>query len=240
MDIPLHRSCSLIGLHECGLIAIDKAAGVVSHPNREKSSQNALLTVAYDHDEEAYCEGGTRWYLLNRLDAPTSGVILLAGNREIAQAVKLQFASHAVSKSYLAVVKGVPPRSRDTWRDCLQSTRRAGQLRTRTLRGKPNAQTHMLLRERGSGPPARSLLQLNPLTGRTHQLRVQCAGRRLPIIGDATYGDFEFNKVMRNRTGSSRLMLHSWKTRIETGLAGESVFFEATSPPPEIFAIALG
>lgn len=239
MEVPLHHSCSLIQSHACGLMAIDKAEGILSHPNKGKSGGASLLSVQYDHEEEAYVDGENKWYLLNRLDAPTSGVILLAADHGVAVAAKREFANHTVKKSYLALVKGIPVRKKDCWRDCLTVERKGGLLRTRVIQGKANSESAVLLKQRGESPPARSLIQLTPATGRTHQLRVQCASRRLPIAGDATYGDFSFNKDFRKKTGTNRLFLHSWKTEVEISIRGKKVIFSAESAIPRIFAIAL-
>ncbi len=239
MNPPLHPDCPLLGADPCGLLAVDKAAGVLSHPNAPGDATPALLQAPYDFATETYRAGDTVWYLLNRLDGPTSGVILLARDPEVAAAVKDAFARHTVEKSYLALVRGFPPQPRARWRDRLATRRRGGMLRTVSVPGPPNAETEMVLRERGVGPPARALLELRPLTGRTHQLRVQCALRRLPIIGDTTYGDFAFNRAFRRRTGTDRLFLHSWKTRLAFEWAGRRVCFAAESPLPPVFAVAL-
>ena len=239
MEMPLHTSCRLLGSHQCGLLAVEKADGVLSPPNRTGRDRNALVQAAYDAEAEAYREGDATWYLLNRLDAPTSGVILLATDREVAGLAREEFAAHRVRKHYLALVRGYPLRKRDNWYDCLETSNRGGRLRTEVARGRPNAHTVMLLKDRSGDPPARALLQLEPATGRTHQLRIQCASRQLPIIGDATYGDFSFNKAFRKRLGSNRLFLHSWKTALTFTVAGQSVEFSASSDLPGIFSIAL-
>lgn len=239
MKLPLHRSCSVLKADPCGLVAVDKAAGVLSHPNRPSDRGKALLNTDYDPETEAYHEADRRWFLLNRLDAPTSGVILLADQAEVADAVRAELARHAVRKVYAAVVKGIPPRSRDLWRDCLRIRKVRGTLRTEPVRGRPDSTARMELLQRGSGPPARALIALHPETGRTHQLRVQCASRRLPIVGDATYGDFEFNRQFRRRTGENRLFLHSWKTSLEIRVAGQEIRFSAESPLPAAFTVAL-
>jgi len=210
-DLPLHPACRLLKADASGLLAADKAEGILSHPNPGQDKAPSLLGVRYDGVEECYVDGDQRWYLLNRLDGPTSGVILLADNCELALAVKEAFASHNVEKTYAAVIRGFPPRRKDRWRDCLQVVKRKGVLRTAVIRGRPNAETAIELLQRGEGPPARSLVALHPKTGRTHQLRVQCASRHLAIIGDATYGDFAFNRDFRQKTGLNRLFLHSWK-----------------------------
>jgi 23S rRNA-/tRNA-specific pseudouridylate synthase len=211
----------------------------MSHPNRKEDRKSALLDAAYDCEKEAFSDGGKTWYLLNRLDAPTSGVILLSDNPECARKVKEAFFRHAVTKQYVALVKGIPPRREDSWRDCLKVVRKRGSLRTVVTLGRANAFCDMRLLERGTNPPARSLVSLNPATGKTHQLRVQCAHRHLPIIGDGTYGDYAFNREFKRRKGVNRLFLHSRKTRVHVTVEGKEVDFSAESEVPDVFAIAL-
>lgn len=246
MDLPLHPDCSLLASHPCGLLGVEKAAGVLSHPNREADRPRSLLPLPYDPEREAFHDGDRFWYLLNRLDGPTSGVLLLATDPEVATRAREAFAAHQVEKTYAAVVKGVPARKTDRWADCLGVRREKGQLRTRVLRGRPNAITRVVYRpgsaghpRRRSGSPARSFLELMPLTGLTHQLRVQCAARRLPILGDATYGDFRFNREMRQAGVARRLYLHSWKTRIRLEVAGRACELAVESPVPACFTVAL-
>jgi 23S rRNA-/tRNA-specific pseudouridylate synthase len=240
MDLPLHPDCTLLKRDPSGLVAVNKACGVLSHPNSSSAaSPSAMITCPYNFDEEAYTAPDGTWYLLNRLDGPTSGVILLAESAELAESVKAAFAAHTVEKTYAALVKGIPPRKRDAWRDCLVVKKRGGTLRTEVAGGKPNAFVDVELLQRGAGPPARALISLKPSTGRTHQLRVQCASRRLPIIGDATYGDFGFNREFKRRTGESRLFLHSWKTRVAVNFKGQAIDFSAEAPLPDAFTVAL-
>jgi len=70
-------------------------------------------------------------------------------------------------------------------------------------------------RARGKGPGgAMSLLQLEPKTGRTHQLRIQCSQRNLPIVGDRTYGDFEKNRLFAKGTGQEGMFLHAERVKV--------------------------
>jgi 23S rRNA-/tRNA-specific pseudouridylate synthase len=240
MEIPLHRFCRIVKTHPCGLYAVEKAAGILSHPNREGERKKSLMDLPYDLEKEMFNDDGRCWYLLNRLDGPTSGLILLADGIELANIVKAAFVEHRVGKMYFALVKGIPGRRQDRWRDCLVTRRKNGALRTQVARGSVNAETKMQLTDRSGQPPARSLLSLEPLSGKTHQLRVQCAHRHLPIIGDATYGDFRFNREFQKRTGAGRLFLHSSKIGLEVTVSGKKVEFSAESPLPEAFTIALG
>jgi 23S rRNA-/tRNA-specific pseudouridylate synthase len=79
-----------------------------------------------------------------------------------------------------------------------------------------------------------TLLKLEPITGRTHQLRVQCAFHGVPIVGDGTYGEFVFNREFARRTGHKRMFLHAASLRIP------SLGFSAESPVPPSFAEAMG
>ena len=82
-------------------------------------------------------------------------------------------------------------------------------------------------------------MQLDPKTGRSHQLRVQCARRGLPIVGDQTYGDFRLNREFARHTGLKRLFLHSLSTSINYELAGRDFSFSASAPLPGEFSAAM-
>ena len=82
-----------------------------------------------------------------------------------------------------------------------------------------------------------ALIQLEPRTGRSHQLRVQCAKRHLPIAGDQTYGDFGQNRAFTKLTGEKRLFLHSRATRFNYTLGGKEHSFAADAPLPREFSV---
>jgi tRNA pseudouridine65 synthase len=238
-QLPLGRGVRLITRDENGVAAFAKPAGVLSHPNGPKGEPRALLTCAYDQAEECFVwrdppGGEHRLWLLNRLDSATSGVILGAASSAVARAIKEQFARRQVRKIYEALVFGVPRAPQETWRDRLAVERRGGIIRTGAA-GHIPAEAHVTVLRRRPGPPPLALLQLDPKTGRSHQLRVQCARRGLPIVGDQTYGDFRLNREFVRATGCKRLCLHSRETRFTYELAGRRFAFAATAPlPPEL------
>jgi 23S rRNA-/tRNA-specific pseudouridylate synthase len=80
-----------------------------------------------------------------------------------------------------------------------------------------------------------SLVKLEPRTGRSHQLRVQCAKRQLPIIGDQTYGNFALNREFAKLHQTKRLFLHSLETSFTYEFAGKNHAFKATAPLPREF-----
>ncbi|MDP0499051.1 MAG: RNA pseudouridine synthase [Verrucomicrobiota bacterium JB022] len=229
----LHPEVRLIREHAAGLLALEKPSGIRSHPNDGGvADEGALLTLPYDEAAEAYLDGGARYFLLNRLDAPTSGLILLATDAQVAAEVKARFAGRDVQKTYLAVVKGRLARPQERWSDKLLTQTRQGQLRTITSpRGEPALCEARQLKQ-SQTQPLLSLIELQPHTGRTHQLRVQCASRHLPIVGDATYGDFRYNREFAKKYGEKRLLLHAAAVKLEFKAGGKAHHFEAQCAMP--------
>jgi 23S rRNA-/tRNA-specific pseudouridylate synthase len=166
-------------------------------------------------------------WLLHRLDAGPSGVILVADQETTAEEVKQAFAEHRVKKTYVALVFGWPKESEAVWRDRIEVTKEGGRARGKAGAG-IWAEARMRVREKlqgKSGPMA--LLELQPKTGRTHQLRIQCANRGLPIVGDRTYGDFQKNRALKTDV----LFLHAESMVCPVGKA----FFRTHMPHSEGF-----
>ncbi|GHB94689.1 RluA family pseudouridine synthase [Cerasicoccus arenae] len=248
--LPWGDGVRLIGSHPCGLLAVEKPVGVLSHPNEEASEkrERALLTADYDHERECYHgfanEGAPKEvFLLHRLDSATSGVLLLATNKEVAEAVHLRFQSHDVEKIYYAIVKfqgriGM----HGLWANMMDKGHRSGRQGPVHASAGHSLQARTLYKwERGDTfRYGLSLLQLTPLTGRTHQLRYQCMKNGMPIVGDRTYGDFRFNKKIKAATGQKRLFLHASSINVRFLYGGDVVRFSAESPLPHEFEGLLG
>jgi tRNA pseudouridine65 synthase len=241
-SLPLHEGVELLTHSPGGLMAFDKPAGVLSHPNMKSEQPRALLTCDYSIEGEFFRwtdAGGaarTMW-LLNRLDSHTSGVILgVLDNMELGRRIRALFREKHIRKVYHALVFGKPPTPSAVWRDRLAIEKRGGQVRTKAGEGIPSECDARVLRQKREAMPAPlTLLELTPRTGRSHQLRVQCAHRRMPIVGDATYGDFGANRALAKATGVKRLCLHSHETRFDYEHAGRVVKFVATAPTPAEF-----
>ena len=244
--LPLGPGVGVI--HRGAVLALDKPAGLKVHPNRSGRVERALVRAPYDFEREAYVlEDGGFLYLCNRLDSPTSGVVLLARTEEQAQALKTRFARRQVEKTYLAVLKGGPAEGKHTWKDVLRREKREGRLRVRVLpERRPNA-GGMLAETRveavaglDAGGDRLSLVRLQPVTGRTHQLRAQAAAHGHPILGDKTYGDFALNKRVAKHFGPRRLMLHACEVRFRYDEGGRAAIFHARSPLPGSWRKAFG
>ena len=241
--LPVGRGVALIGRDENGLVAFYKPAGVLSHPNDRTDESRSLLNARYAIDGEYFewiasdsrVPKPERLWLLNRLDSATSGVILAATRSELATEIRAHFKRKQVHKEYVALVFGSPRATEDVWRDRLAIEKQAGKIRTAAHAGRVPAECRMTLLRKGTREPRLALLRLEPKTGRSHQLRVQCAKRELPIVGDQTYGDFARNRAFAKLTGSKRLFLHSMSTRFEYEFGGKRQIFSAAAPLPDEF-----
>ncbi len=241
-NIPLAQSCSVIGVdEELELLAIDKGIGTLTHPNNSAShnkGQKALLHAKYDFEQEAYYwddpEGNSRKaYLVHRLDSHTSGIILITLRAETAKVVKSLFAHTEVKKKYLAVVHSNSSKYDGRWADRLIETKKNGKLRVRWSHSGHQAIAEMKTLKFNQSRPNFSLVQLTPKTGRTHQLRVQCAKRKIPILGDKTYGDFSANREIERKFKLNRLCLHASEISLEIKLGNGDVkklFYESPIP----------
>jgi 23S rRNA pseudouridine955/2504/2580 synthase len=165
---------------------------------------------------------GTPHFLVHRLDQDTSGVILTAKTREAAARCAALFREGRAEKRYLALCAGTPPER--------------GRIREElTVRGKSRpAETRCRLIARGTldAEIPCSLMELEPATGRMHQLRRHLSGRGFPILGDGKYGDFALNRALRKSAGLKRLLLHA----ASLSLPGLSPI---RAPLPEHFARVL-
>jgi 23S rRNA pseudouridine1911/1915/1917 synthase len=127
----------------------------------------------------------------HRLDRPVSGVVLFARNTKAARRLAEQFRDHEVRKVYWAVVEpgadGSLPPAKGTWEDWLRKVKEEARTELATAET-PNARRAVLRFRRLETRADGALLEIEPETGRMHQIRVQAAARGHPIVGDALYG----------------------------------------------------
>ncbi len=191
------------------LVAIAKPSGLLTHrTDLDRHETRFALQLLRD-------QIGHKVWAVHRLDKGTSGVLVFALDGETAQALGHQFEQGQVDKHYVAVVRGHPPlagcidhplvRQFDTyeWRDKAASfPAQPAQTRFRRL-----ASVELPV-EVDRYPTSRyALLELEPLTGRRHQLRRHLKHIAHPIIGDATYGKGRHNRFFAERFGTQRLLL---------------------------------
>jgi tRNA pseudouridine65 synthase len=226
-----------------GLAALDKPEGILSHPNGPRDEARSLVVARYDEADECFQWNDAageprRLWLINRLDSATSGLILAASDGDLAREVRAQFKRRKVRKVYQALVFGKPRQKSEAWRDFLDVRKQGGMIRTAPGAGNLPAECRMTLVRSTPGAPATSLVQLEPSTGRSHQLRVQCAKRGLPIVGDRTYGNFSANRSFAKAGGARRMFLHCLELAFDYGFRGGKFPFSAKAPLPAEFSPA--
>jgi 23S rRNA pseudouridine955/2504/2580 synthase len=214
-----------------GILALEKPNGVLAHPNLElQASESAIFTCKFSQKSEAYLpDDGGPIYLLHRIDAPVSGLILVSLNEKTSLAVKNAFKNRTVQKKYLALLKGHLPNGNGCWTSNISKIKSGNFVRAARFGNVTATTKYRLIGEFSWQNSALSIVELQPITGRTHQIRLHCSQNGVPIVGDKTYGDFNFNGRFRKLTGENRILLHSNEITVKYLLDGVVKSFHATS-----------
>lgn len=172
-------------LYEDGdIIALDKPAGMLIHPSRNRNWGTLANGLAYYYREtNQHCA----FHPVSRLDRDTYGVVLLAKNAHVHALLNAQHQAGEIQKTYHALVYRGPQADTGRIDAPIDRLPKPSLLRQVSEQGKPSV-TEFRVLERF---PEAALLELRPLTGRTHQLRVHCAYMGYPILGDPQYGSGE-------------------------------------------------
>jgi 23S rRNA pseudouridine1911/1915/1917 synthase len=193
-----------------GWLAVDKPAGVPVHPLREDETGTLLNRVIVRHPEiGGVGEGALRSGVVHRLDVDTSGVVLFATTEARWQALRKAFSDHVVEKRYRAIVRGNLEGDGMIELPLLTARHKPAKVRVATeaevarSRGVRPARIGWRVIERFG---ASTLVEVQPVTGFLHQIRVVFAHLGHPLLGDASYGD---------GTGARRHLLHASRVAFE-------------------------
>lgn len=229
-DLPLS-----VLFQDDDVIVVLKPAGMVVHPaagHHDGTLVNALL----HHATGLSGIGGVaRPGIVHRLDAGTSGVMVVAKHDVAHRALTEQFTVHSVERRYFAVVHRVPHVDRGTIRSQLARDPDARLKITSVEAGGRRAVTHWEVKDRGDRV---ALLECRLETGRTHQVRVHLSENGHPIVGDRTYGRRDCVAPAGLRPAAEALdhpLLHAWCLAFDHPGTGERVRFVAP-PPPDFLA----
>ncbi|PJL10077.1 RNA pseudouridine synthase [Stenotrophomonas maltophilia] len=203
----------MIHLHyiDEALLVAEKPAGLLSVPGRSVENQDCVVARL----QGLYADALT----VHRLDQVTSGLLLHARGKDMQVALSMQFEKREVGKRYEAIVQGL-----------LEGD--AGEVDLPLIVDWPNRPKQMVDHERGK--PAltrwrvlsrdiaaqRTRVELEPVTGRSHQLRLHMASLGHPIVGDVLYG----------AVAAQRVHLHARELRFTHPVTGEALAFESATP----------
>jgi 23S rRNA pseudouridine1911/1915/1917 synthase len=210
------------------LAVVAKPAGLVTHPTagrRGGTLVNRLLGMGMPL---APAGGALRPGIVHRLDAGTSGLLVVAKTDAMYGALRALFHDHSVDRMYVALVRGSV--ANDAFAVEAPLGRRASKIVVDATEGR-SAATAFEVRERLAGA---TLLEAVPRTGRTHQIRVHLAAIGHPILGDRTYGGGGNDA---RAAGLDRPFLHSWRLSFLHPVIRERVSLEEDLPEDLVLAL---
>jgi 23S rRNA pseudouridine1911/1915/1917 synthase len=205
------------------IVVIDKPVGVAAHPTTGWEGPTVLGALAGAGFRISTSGASERQGIVHRLDAGTSGLMVVAKSERAYTALKRAFHDRTVDKVYHAVVQGHPDPLAGTIDAPIGRHPSSSWRFAVTHDGKPSV-THYATLE---AMRAASLLEVHLETGRTHQIRVHMAAQRHPCVGDPLYGS---DPVLAARLGLDRQWLHAKELGFEHPATGEQVRFETGYP----------
>ncbi len=231
---PVPQNIPLEILHQDDdLLVLVKPAGMVVHPAPGHWDGTLVNALLFHATGLSGIGGVARPGIVHRLDAGTSGVMVVAKHDTIHRALTEQFTVHSVQRHYFAVVHRVPNVDRGTIRSQLSRDPDSRLRITSVEKGGRRAVTHWEVKARGDRV---ALLECRLETGRTHQVRVHLTEAGHPILGDRVYNrrDCVPTAPLRTRVEAlSHPLLHAWLLAFDHPGTGKRVRFVA--PPPADF-----
>jgi 23S rRNA pseudouridine1911/1915/1917 synthase len=209
---------------DADIIVVDKPAGLTVHPapgHPQGTLVNALLAACPDLRE---ISGTLRPGIVHRLDKDTSGLLVVAKNDRAMRSLQAQLKERQAHKTYLALVHGVP-KPREGQIEAPIGRHPKNRKKMAVVEGGRESVTRYRVREEfpdGQGRGGYALLEVEPVTGRTHQIRVHLAAIGHPIVGDTVYG--RASKLL------GRQFLHAHRLGFRMPASGREIEFESPLP----------
>ena len=205
------------------IVVVDKPVGVAAHPSVGWTGPTVLGALAAAGFRLSTSGAEERQGIVHRLDAGTSGLMVVAKTERAYTELKRQFHDREVEKVYHAVVQGHPDpltgtidapigrHPRSDWKFAVTADGKASVTHYETLEAFRRA----------------ALLEVHLETGRTHQIRVHMAAQRHPCVGDAMYGA---DPVLSGQLGLGRQWLHAMRLEVTHPGTGDRASFSSTYP----------
>jgi 23S rRNA pseudouridine1911/1915/1917 synthase len=202
------------------LLAVVKPAGPATMGAAD--NKPTLLSIAKDYIKHKYKKPGNVYLgVVSRIDALVSGVVLFARTSKAAARLSEQFRTHAVEKTYWALVEGILEPPAGNYADYLAKDDQRHRMCIVGAK-QPGAKLAKLSYRRLKIIRKNSLVEIVPSTGRKHQIRLQLAHHGHPIIGDRKYGS--------SQGFSSGIALHARRLSVMHPVQGERMEFDAPLP----------
>lgn len=205
------------------ILVINKPTGILTHPKNKNDKSGSIvgwLLKEYPEIKNVGDDPALRPGIVHRLDKNTSGLLIIAKTQSAFDYLKIQFQERKIKKTYIALVHGKVKQNKG---EILAPLGKIGAKQTTRIKGKKDlkekeAITQYKVSKRIGGF---TLLEVSPLTGRTHQIRVHLNSIGHSIVGDYTYG--------KKQDNLKRFFLHAFKLEFTTP-SGKRMFLEADLP----------
>ncbi|ROS77223.1 RluA family pseudouridine synthase [Cellulomonas sp. PhB143] len=205
------------------LVVVMKPVGVAAHPSPGWSGPTVVGALAAAGYRISTSGAAERQGIVHRLDAGTSGLMVVAKSELAYTGLKRAFKERTVEKVYHALVQGHPEPTTGTIDAPIGRHPSSDWRFAVTADGKPSV-THYEVLEM---LPAASLVEVHLETGRTHQIRVHFSALRHPLVGDATYGA---DPALARRVGLTRQWLHAVRLAFDHPVTGGRVDVSSAYP----------
>jgi 23S rRNA pseudouridine1911/1915/1917 synthase len=203
------------------LLIVNKSAGVLVQG--DATGDTPLVELCKDYIKRKYSKPGAVFLgVVHRIDRPVSGIVVLARTSKALERMNELFRDRQTKKTYWAVVRAKPPKDEETLVHWLIKDERKNKT-TAYAQEHPDTLRSELTYKIIGQEYGHWLLEVNPVTGRPHQIRVQLASIGCPIKGDLKYGYAEPN-------ADESICLHSRRLRFTHPVRKEAVEFEAKLP----------
>ena len=214
------------------LAVVMKPAGLVVHPGHGARQGTLVHALLGQQLALAPAGGAERPGIVHRLDKDTSGLLLIAKTDAAHRSLAALFARREIQKTYFALVWGRPNPPAGRIDDAIGRSRRDP---TKMAVRAPRSREATTIYRTAEMLPGATLLEIDLVTGRTHQIRVHFAARRHPVIGDTRYGGAPW-KLLRDPerravyTSFDRLALHATRLAFTHPITGAPMAFSAPLP----------
>jgi 23S rRNA pseudouridine1911/1915/1917 synthase len=228
LELPAEGPALALAYRDEHLVVVRKPAGLPTHPTANRRGGTVVNRLLGMGVPLAPRGGALRPGIVHRLDAGTSGLLVVACDDPTHRSLAGLFRRHGADRRYLALVRGVV--DHDRFEVDAPLARSGARIRVDATGGR-DASTAFEVRERFEGA---TLLEAAPRTGRTHQIRVHLSAVGHPILGDARYGGAGDEA---RALGLSRPFLHAFRIGFDHPATGERL--ELEDPLPDDLALAL-
>ena len=195
------------------IIVVEKKANILSQADSTKDID--MITIIKKYIKEKYNKPGNVYLgLVHRLDRPVGGIMVFAKTSKAASRLSEEVRNHTLKKTYLAVVHGILEKSDGVFSDYLKKIGNGNTIVTTKNDGKYSELHYKVLSY--NKKDKQTLVEINLITGRHHQIRVQFASRGYPLCGDQRYG----------KEDKTQIALYAYKLEFIHPVTKENMIFE--------------